>query len=259
MAIVQGITEFIPVSSSGHLVLFPLIFGFKDQRLYIDVAVHFGSLLAILIYFKNEIQFILTDWIKSLKNRKSKKEHSGKLGWAIILATIPIVAAGFFLHKIIEDEFRSASIIAYATIGFGILLGIVDIKSSKKRNLTDIRLLDAFLIGLSQVLALIPGTSRSGITITAGLALGLTRDAASRFSFLLAIPTIFGAFFFIISKNINSEIITSWGMFVTSTALSAFFAFFSIHFFLKLIEKIGMWPFVIYRIILGLFIIIFLL
>tara|TARA_Y100001935_G_C17311324_1_gene516544 strand:- start:8653 stop:9453 length:801 start_codon:yes stop_codon:yes gene_type:complete len=257
LAIIQGITEFIPVSSSGHLILFPSIFGSNDQGLYIDIAFHFGSLLAVLIYFKKDLAFIFSDWVNSLVGKSQATEENGKTGWALIIATMPIVLIGYFLFELIENQFRSATVIAYATIGFGILLGLVDLKSDKKKLFSDIKLLDAFLIGLAQVLALIPGTSRSGITITAGLALGFTREAASRFSFLLAIPTISGAFILIVSADILSNGISNWKSFVSAAAMSAFFSYYSIYYFLRLIEKIGMWPFVLYRVMLG-FLILFL-
>ena len=253
LAVVQGITEFLPISSSGHLILAPHLFGFDDQGLNLDVAVHLGSLIAVVAYFRRDIVSILNGWTRSLLPGGQANEES-RLGWAIIVGVIPVVVAGLLLKSIVETEFRSAALIATTTIGFGLLLGWVDLRARRNRDTADIGLLDALLIGLSQVLALIPGTSRSGITITTGLMLGLTREAASRFSFLLSIPTILGSSLLVSMDLLQAGQPADWGSLGMGVLMSALAAYLCIHLFLRFIEKIGMWPFVLYRVLLGLLI-----
>jgi len=253
LAIVQGITEFLPISSSGHLILAPHLFGFDDQGLGLDVAVHLGSLIAVIGYFRRDITDILSGWTVSLLPGRGPNEHS-RLGWAIIVGVIPVVIAGFLLKSIVENDFRSATLIATTTILFGLLLGWADVRAKRQRAISDIGLRDALLIGMAQILALIPGTSRSGITITAGLMLGLTREAASRFSFLLAIPTILGSSLLVSMDLLKSEQPADWASLGMGVVMSAVAAYLCIHLFLRFIEKIGMWPFVLYRLALGLLI-----
>lgn len=253
LAVVQGITEFLPISSSGHLILAPHLFGFDDQGLNLDVAVHLGSLIAVVAYFRQDIVDILNGWTRSLLPGGQSNEQS-RLGWAIIVGVIPVVVAGFLLKSIVESEFRSAALIATTTIGFGLLLGWADMRARRNRDTSDIGLRDALLIGLSQVLALIPGTSRSGITITTGLMLGLTREAASRFSFLLSIPTILGSSLLVSMDLLQAGQPADWDSLGLGVVMSALAAYLCIHLFLRFIERIGMWPFVLYRLALGLLI-----
>ena len=250
LSFVQGLTEFLPISSSAHLILLPRIFGFRDQGLAFDVSVHLGSLLAVVIYFRLEIAMILRDFLKSLTPGGTRTENS-RMAWMIILATVPIVFIGAAFKSIVETDLRSVTVIAAATILFGLLLYWFDLKGGKTRDEYSIRGRDAIIIGLFQTLAIIPGTSRSGITITAGLMLGLTREAASRFSFLLAIPTILMSGGLVTLDLIKAEAPVNWNELLLGAALSFVSAYLCIHFFLKLIERVGMLPFVIYRLILG--------
>jgi undecaprenyl-diphosphatase len=250
LAIVQGLTEFLPISSSGHLILAPYLFGFSDQGLAFDVAVHLGSLIAVLGYFRAEVWAIATAWLgTSLAGRPP--DSDSRLGWAIIVGTLPVVLAGFLLKSLVETELRAPWIIAAATIGFGLLLGLADTTSRRERRLDTLDLRDALLIGTAQVLALIPGTSRSGITMTAGLALGLDRASASRFSFLLAIPTILASSTLVTLDLVRDKASVDWQSLGLGVALSAVAAYLAIHVFLRVIERLGMWPFVAYRIALG--------
>lgn len=254
LALVQGITEFLPISSSGHLILSPYLFGFDDQGLAFDVAVHLGSLLAVLAYFRADIVSIAQGWLGSLIGRPASSES--RLGWAIIVGTIPVVVAGLLLKSIVETELRAPLVIAATTIGFGLLLGLVDWRTSRRRALIDLQLRDALLIGLAQVLALIPGTSRSGITMTAALALGFNRASASRFSFLLAIPTILASSMLITLDLLQSTEPVDWSALGLGVVLSGIAAYTAIHLFLRFIEQIGMWPFVVYRLLLGVLILV---
>jgi len=250
LAIVQGLTEFLPISSSGHLILAPHLAGFVDQGLAFDVAVHLGSLGAVLLYFRRDLIAIAGGWLTALMPA-GRPSMESRLGWAIIVGTIPVVIAGFAFKSIVETELRAPWVIAAATIGFGLLLGAADQFAKRRRKIDQLTLKDALLIGLSQVLALIPGTSRSGITMTTGLWLGLTREAASRFSFLLSIPTILASSTLVTRDLLMQQGPVEWGALGSAVLMSGLAAYVTIHLFLRFIERIGMWPFVIYRLLLG--------
>lgn len=250
LAIVQGVTEFLPISSSGHLILAPHLFGFADQGLALDVAVHLGSLIAVVGYFRHDIVRILVAWFASL-GRNGAPSQDSRLGWAVLVGVLPVMLVGLLVKDIVEQELRSTMIIGVTTLLFGLLLGWADMRARRTRNIDSLSLRDALLVGLAQVLALIPGTSRSGITMTAGLMLGLTREAASRFSFLLAIPTVLAS-----SVLVGADLAThtgpvDWVALSLAVALSAVAAYLCIHLFLRFIERVGMWPFVVYRLLLG--------
>jgi len=249
LAIVQGLTEFLPISSSAHLILVPIIFGWEDQGLAFDVAVHVGSLSAVIYYFRDQIQRMTRDWVQSVINRKNIGESA--LAWAVIIGTIPAGVAGLLLNDFIALNLRSTLVIAIATIVFGLLLWFADARGAQVRNEHSLSLKDILIIGFMQALALIPGTSRSGITITAGLLLGLTRDAAARFSFLLSIPLILAGGGLKTKELLESNIAVDWSAIIFGTVLSGISAYVCIHFFLKLLDQIGMMPFIIYRLILG--------
>ncbi len=249
LAIVQGLTEFLPVSSSAHLILVPLVLKWPDQGLAFDVAVHLGSLIAVLVYFRLEVVAMILAWSKTLAGGAPTADS--RLAWWVILGTIPAVLAGLVFKGIIETEFRSPWVIAIATIVFALLLWVADLNKSKQRNESQLRLSDVAVIGCFQALALLPGTSRSGITMTAGLLLGLTRRAAARFSFLLSIPIIFASGTLQTVELLQSSYVIDWFALFLALGLSALSAGLCIHLFLRLIEEIGMLPFVIYRLLLG--------
>jgi len=249
LAIVQGLTEFLPISSSAHLILVPLVLKWPDQGLVFDVAVHLGSLCAVLVYFRREVVAMFLAWSKSLAGGESTA--NSQLAWWIILGTIPAVLVGYVFKGLIETELRSPWVIAIATIVFGLLLWIADRGKSKMRTEFQLKLSDVVVIGCFQALALIPGTSRSGITMTAGLLLGLTRQAAARFSFLLSIPIILASGTLQTMELLQASQVIDWLALFLALALSALSAGICIHLFLGLIEKIGMLPLVIYRLLLG--------
>ena len=250
LALVQGLTEFLPISSSAHLILSPYLFGFKDQGLAFDVAVHLGSLGAVLLYFRKDVHVILVDWFRSLPENGPSSVNS-RLGWAVIIGTIPVIFPGMLLKSAIETDFRSPAVIAYATIAFGLLLLWADKRGKRQRDEYSISLKDALIIGLMQCIALVPGTSRSGITMTAGLLLGLTRKAASRFSFLLAIPTILMSSAFVTLDLVMDDAPADWSALLWGMLFSFIAAYVCIHYFLRFIERIGMTPFALYRMLLG--------
>ena len=245
LALVQGLTEFLPISSSAHLILVPLVFQWPDQGLAFDIAVHLGTLIAVLAYFRAELIAMMIDWTKSLAGGEST--DNSRLAWWIILATLPAVIVGFLFKDLVETELRSPWVIALATIGFGLLLWYADSRKSNTRNEHQLTLANVLLIGCFQALALIPGTSRSGITMTAALLLGLSRESAARFSFLLSIPIILASGVLQTVEFYQSSLSVDWFALLLAVILSAFSAGVCIHFFLRLIEKIGMLPFVIYR------------
>jgi undecaprenyl-diphosphatase len=249
LALVQGITEFLPISSSAHLILVPRLLGWTDQGLAFDVAVHVGTLSAVVFYFRAELARMTVAWLQSCAGRGVSAD--ARLAWLVVLGTVPVALAGLLLHTLIENELRSPLVIAVTTIGFGILLWLADRQGRHERDTGSLGIRDVVLIGLAQALALIPGTSRSGITITAALALGLTRSDAARFSFLLSIPAIVMAGGYEAWKLLTYTGPVQWGTILLGAAVSAVSAWLCIHFFLRLIERIGMWPFVLYRLLLG--------
>lgn len=251
LALLQGFTEFLPISSSAHLILLPRLVGWPDQGLAFDVAVHVGTLIAVVTYFRYDIRTLFLAWVTSCAGRGVNAE--AKLAWFVLLGTLPVALAGLLFHDVIESYLRSPLVIALTTIAFGLLLGLTDSKGKRMRSERTLKLGDVLWIGLAQALALIPGTSRSGITMTAALALGLTRSAAARFSFLLSIPVIVLAGGYETLNLVQQSAPVDWFVILAGTATAAVSAYTCIHFFLKLIERIGMWPFVIYRLVLGAF------
>ncbi len=249
LGLLQGLTEFLPVSSSAHLILLPLLSEWQDQGLALDVAAHFGTLIAVIIYFQQDLKHIIGNGVKSVPWQESNTD--ARIFGFLVFATIPVSVVGFLGHDFISEYFRDPLIIAVATILFGILLWLSDAKGKQDRDESTLCLKDILWIGLAQVLALIPGTSRSGITMTAGLMLGLNRKTAARFSFLLSIPVIFlaGSYetFTLIREGESADVISFAVVFI----LSWLTAWLTISLFLKFVEKTGMLPYVIYRLILG--------
>ena len=251
LSLIQGVSEFLPISSSAHLILVPILTDWQDQGLAFDVAVHVGTLSAVVAYFYKDIIRILTAWFRSFFGGGLNAD--AKLAWAIGLGTIPVGLAGLLFKDYIEAYLRSPLVIATTTIVFGILLWLADRTGDRLRSEYDIRWLDVLLIGISQALALIPGTSRSGATMTMALFLGFTRQAAARFSFLLSIPVILLAGGLLTKDLMESTAPVDWAALTLGIVLSAVSAWLCIHYFLKFLSSIGMLPFVIYRLALGIF------
>lgn len=251
LAVVQGLTEFLPISSSAHLILVPVLTGWPDQGLAFDVVVHLGTLTAVVWYFRKDVTQLSVDWTQSCLKKETVGES--RLAWMVILGTIPVAVIGLLLHDFVDHSLRSPIVIAWATIGFGLLLGLADFVGKNKNTKSEYKLSwkNAATIAFSQVLALIPGTSRSGITMTAGLFTGLTRQAAARFSFLLSIPVILMAGSYKTLKLIQEGNGADWFSIGLGYALSALSAYVCIHYFMKMLERIGMTPFVIYRVAQG--------
>lgn len=249
VALVQGVTEFLPISSSGHLILVPAVAGWPDQGLTIDVAVHVGSLGAVALYLWRDL-FAMARGIGALI--RGRATPGARLFGLLVLATLPVVAAGFALNDYAPDLFRSVEVIAWTTLGFGVLLYYVDQRTMTVNRIEHMGVGPALLIGLSQVLALIPGTSRSGITMTAGRALGFERVDAARFSMLLSIPTIVGA-----GALKGFELYQSGNAALgRDAALAAVIAFVAalgaIALMMAWLRRASFTPFVAYRVVLGL-------
>jgi undecaprenyl-diphosphatase len=252
LAIVQGFTEFLPVSSSAHLILVPAFTQWADQGQAFDVALHIGSLMAVVAYFRTDLKNMIIAWLSSLQTRRQTPDS--RLAWAVIFATIPAGLVGLIFKDYIELNLRGAEVIATTTIIFGLLLWFADWIGKRNRDEHAMTWKDVLIIGCAQAIALIPGTSRSGITMTAALMMGLTRSAAARFSFLLSVPIILLSGGLKTIDLIRSSTPVDWNALLAGTVLSALSAYLCIHLFPKLLEKVGMLPFVVYRLFLGLFI-----
>lgn len=249
LALVQGLTEFLPVSSSAHLILAPRLFGWADQGQAFDVAVHVGTLAAVVTYFHQQLWAMARDWVRSLVALVPVGQS--QLAWAVIWGTVPAGLCGVLLGDVVEQHLRSPVVIAAATIGFGLVLWWASVRPEGARDEQALRWSDVLIIGVAQALALIPGTSRSGITITAGLMLGLRAKAAARFSFLLSVPIIAAAGCLHSLGLIKRGAQADWTAVGLGALVAAMSAFACIHLFLVLLDRIGMLPFVIYRLLLG--------
>lgn len=251
LAILQGLTEFLPISSSAHLILPSQLLGWPDQGLAFDVAVHVGTLLAVMSYFRHDLVKLTQGFVDS--TFLTKPNMDGKLAWCIILATIPAGLVGVCLNGTIETYLRDSIVIATTTIVFGLLLWYADRKPDLTKTLSEISFKQAVMIGCAQALALIPGTSRSGITITAAMLMGFDRQSAARFSFLLSIPLILLAGSYKTYELLTTTHPIPWSFIFIGALVSCISAYVCIYLFLKLIEQLSMTPFVIYRLLLGAF------
>jgi len=258
LAIVQGITEFLPISSSGHLVLVPVLTGWTDQGLMIDVSVHVGTLAAVLVYFRDDTKGLFLAGLGSIGIAPARRATDGtiygKLFWAIVIASIPTVIVGFMLKVTgAADLMRGAAVIASTSIIFGLLLYWADRTGATEKSLERMAVKPALIVGFAQILALIPGTSRAGITMTAARYLGFNRQDAARFSLLLSIPTIIGAAVLLGKDVIESGDSILWAEAGIAAGLSCLAALAAIHFLMKWLAHASMAIFVIYRVALGLF------
>jgi undecaprenyl-diphosphatase len=249
LAVVQGLTEFLPISSSGHLILVPVLVGWEDQGLAFDVATHVGTLAAVVIYFRRELVAMVREGAVTLRTKEVTP--NSRLGFFVLLGTVPVGIAGLLFRDVVGGELRSPLVMATSLIAFGLVLGYADWTGRRRRDEYALGWRGALAIGLAQALALIPGTSRSGITMTAALLLGLTREGASRFSFLLSIPVTALAGAYETMKLLRSAETVAWGPLVAGALVAGVSAYLCIHYFLAFIKRMGMQPFVGYRIVLG--------
>ena len=249
LAAVQGVTEFLPISSSGHLILVPAVTGWTDQQLLVDVAVHLGTLLAVIAYFWREVAGLFSGLLKLARGRR---DPSTRLVLHLIVGTIPVVVAGGVLFALdLVDLLRSPMIIAWTTLGFGLLLYIADRLFLRVRKLEQMTLGHAAIIGAAQILSLVPGTSRSGITMTAARMLGFERPDAARFSMLLSIPTIFAAGLLVGSDVSQLGAVGDVTEAAVAGVLAFGFAMLAIAALMAWLRRATFGPFALYRVVLG--------
>jgi undecaprenyl-diphosphatase len=256
--VIQGLTEFIPISSTAHIRVIPALLKWGDPGAAFTAVIQIGTLIATLIYFRQDIFFMLSGFFNALKTRRFFDDPYSRMFVLIIVGTIPISIFGLTLKKFIEGDARGLYVISFSLIGLAIILFIAEKLSPKKKEFTEITIKDGLWIGLAQALALIPGSSRSGVTITAGLFCGLKRDVTARFSFLLSIPAVGLSGFYelyserheLLNENVMSLII--------ATLVSGIVGYFAIAFLINYLKTRSNLIFIIYRIILGLMIIILL-
>ena len=253
LGIIQGLTEFIPISSSAHLRLAGEFFpNAIDPGAMFTAITQIGTELAVLIYFRKDIFRIISAWITSLKNKNSRNQDS-RMGWLIIVGTLPIVILGYVAQDFITNELRSLWIIATMMVVFGLILGAADKFGKKSKNLSDLNAKHGLLFGLAQSLALVPGVSRSGATIAMGRALGYSREAALRYSFLLALPAVFGSGLYELKGAISDNQVAVYSLTQTlvATLIAFVIGYLVISWLLKFVTSKSFAPFIIYRVLLG--------
>ena len=251
LGIIQGLTEFLPISSSAHLRIFPELFGWGDPGAAFTAVIQIGTELAVLIYFRKDIWRIGSAWVRSLFRAEHRGTLDSRMGWYISVGSLPIVVLGVLLKDVIERDFRNLWIIGTTLIVLGIVLGVADRVGRTDRPIGKITLRDAVLMGAAQSLALIPGVSRSGATISMGRFLGFDREAATRFAFLLAIPAVVGAGVFELKDIPNGHNDFGWGPTIVGTVVSFVVGYAAIAWLLRYVSTRSYTPFVVYRILLG--------
>ena len=251
LGVIQGLTEFLPISSSAHLRIFPELFGWGDPGAAFTAVIQIGTELAVLIYFRKDIWRIGSAWVRSLFRPEHRGTLDSRMGWYIIVGSLPIVVLGVLLKDVIERDFRNLWIIGTTLIVMGVVLGVADRVGRTDRPIGKITLKDAVLMGAAQALALIPGVSRSGATISMGRFLGFDREAATRFAFLLAIPAVVGAGVFELKEIPNGHNDFGWGPTITATVVSFVVGYAAIAWLLRYVSTRSYTPFVVYRILLG--------
>ncbi len=256
MGLVQGLTEFLPVSSSGHLIIVPALLGWDDpfiESLLFSVLLHLATLLALLIYFRADWLRLVPAWFASIRDRSINGDPDRKLSWLLLVSTIPAVFAALLLNDLIEGAFRSVSLVAVTLVVGGVILWLADRLGSRTRSIGDLGLADAIGIGAAQALALVPGISRSGISISAGLFAGLDRESAARFSFLMATPITAGAGLFEVRKALVGEagVEVLAGPLVAGMLASLIGGLLAISFLLRFLRSNPTTIFVVYRLALA--------
>jgi undecaprenyl-diphosphatase len=249
LAVVQGLTEFLPISSSGHLILVPSIFGWTDQGLAFDVAVHFGSLGAVCIFFRNDIAGLLHGAGDIIAGRSATLQ--ARMVWCIGIGTVPAAITGLLLAAWIAANLRNPTIVVATLAAYGVLMALADRFAPRARDISSIGIKDAVIIGIAQALSLVPGTSRSGITMTAGRLLGFRRQDAARFSFLLSAPVILLATMYEVVMLITGGAQVAWESLAVAALISGIVAYLSIDFFMRFVSVLGLLPFALYRLLLA--------
>jgi undecaprenyl-diphosphatase len=258
LGLVQGITEFLPISSSAHIFVVSQLLGWQDPGAAFTAVSQIGTELAVIVYFRRDIARIISAWARSLVKPALRSSIDARMGWYIIVGTIPIAVLGLTFSHQIETAARNLWLVSGTLIVFGIILGVADALGRHRLALANLNAKDGILFGLGQALALIPGVSRSGATISTGLALGYTREASARYAFLLAIPAVVASGLYEATK-ISSDPAVAWGPTILATVIAFFTGFAVIAWLLRWVTTRSYLPFVIYRIALGLLLIVLLL
>lgn len=249
LGVVQGVTEFLPISSTAHLILLPKVMQWPDQGLPNDIGAHVGSLVAVMLHVRQELKsIIVAGWEGVFFQRR---DQASRMIWYLAFASLPVAIGGYLLYEVVATWLRNPLVIAGANLVFGAVLWWADRRHSGTRDMTDLNMRDAWILGFSQLLSIVPGTSRSGITMTAGLWLGLDRIGAARFSFLMAIPVILMAGSYEGYHYLKEATATDWTAVSIIAMSSGVTAWLTIHLFLGFLERTGMLPYVIYRFLLG--------
>jgi undecaprenyl-diphosphatase len=251
LGLVQGLTEFLPISSSAHLRIYPELVGWGDPGAAFTAVIQIGTELAVLIYFRKDIWRILSTWARSLVRPEYRGHLDARMGWFIIVGSLPIVVLGVLLKDVIERDFRSLWLIAGTLVVFGVILGVADRVGRTDRQIKEITLRHAVLMGVAQACALVPGVSRSGATLSMGRFLGYDREAATRYAFLLAIPAVVGAGLFEIPEISAGDNAYGWGPTITATVVSFVVGYAAIAWLLRYVATKSYTPFVLYRVALG--------
>lgn len=250
LGVVQGLTEFLPVSSSAHILIVSQLFGWQDPGAAFTAVTQIGTELAVLLYFRKDLVRIISTWARSLVSPSLRRNLDARMGWYIIIGTIPVVILGVLFADLIETGARNLWLVSFTLIIFGLVLGFADRVGRKQKSLASLNAGQGIMFGLGQALALIPGVSRSGATISTGLLLGYTREAAARYSFLLAIPAVLGSGFYE-ARKIGSDTSVSWGPTIMATVIAFVIGFAVIAWLLRWVSTRSFTPFVIYRVGLG--------
>jgi undecaprenyl-diphosphatase len=252
LGVLQGLTEFLPVSSTAHLRIVPALVGWADPGAAFTAVTQFGTLVAVLVYFRRDILRYTRSFLRCLLVRKPFAEHDARLAWWMLLGTIPIIVCGLAFKDFIETSFRSLYVIAGALLAVSLLLIAAERWSSRRRDAATLNLADALLIGMAQACALIPGVSRSGATITAGMFRQLNRAAAAEFSFLLSIPAVALSGFYQLYK-LRAVLTSGFGLdLLVATVVAGIVGYLSIEFLLRYLRSHSMYLFILYRVALGL-------
>nr|WP_263430414.1 undecaprenyl-diphosphate phosphatase [Nocardioides sp. TRM66260-LWL] len=251
LGVIQGLTEFLPISSSAHLRILPAIFGWEDPGAAFTAVIQIGTELAVLLYFRKDIWRIVTMWLRSLVKPEYRGHLDARMGWYVIVGSLPIVVLGIVLKDPIETHFRSLWLIGTTLIVLGLVLGLADRVGSTDKQVEDLSLRTAVIMGLAQAAALVPGVSRSGATLSAGRLLGYDRAAATRFAFLLAIPAVVGAGLFELKDIGGTANPYGWGPTIVATVVSFLVGYAAIAWLLKYVSTHSYTPFVVYRVAFG--------
>lgn len=255
LGIVQGLTEFLPISSSAHLRIVSAVLGWEDPGAAFTAVTQIGTEIAVVLYFRHDIVRILKAWFSSLPERRWPSDPDARMGWLVIFGSLPIIVLGLLLEDSIDSAFRDLRLIAITLIVFGLLLGLADRIGKTDRDLKDLTIPHGIAYGLAQAMALIPGVSRSGGTITAGRFLGYSREAAARYAFLLALPAVFGSGVYKL-KDIGEDSATSWGPTIAATVVAFIVGYAVIAWLMQYLKTRSFAPFVIYRVALGILVLV---